>query len=432
MSEVKSCEEQMSVYREAVKSGLYAKRSGLLGKYDNVRCYWEDEITRHYIYPHLKKLITLCQERTRRLRVMDLACGSADGLELLTGIRDRDADLEDVHVNLLTPEVLGFYKGVDLSEELLEQGHAIYGTNPKICFQKADFTEGLPLDRGEEPYDLYFSSYGATSHHNDLDTLVRLLADIAKQTRHYCVVVCDWLGRYSYEWQSLWSNDPKENVNMDYVVSYIYEKEEREQKRDQLQHLTLRLVSPSDIHGLVQKVSSRAKVPIKPLCLYDRSIFTGRHMDTADYNAHAQPIRKAVNALHEINCRTNLERLLIDYVPKPGFPTINRQLEQLQVCWNALVNYVEVLITLYDEQQRCFSQAPPEIPASYPVILKEMMTRMKLVVEGVGWMGLGLPRENIIEPQLGYALRCLVMNLQPGQGCGHGMGAIFEIDKNST
>ena len=51
------------------------------------------------------------------------------------------------------------------------------------------------------------------------------------------------------------------------------------------------------------------------------------------------------------------------------------------------------------------------------------------VVEGTGWYGLGLPRENIIEPQLGYALRHIINNLQEGQGCGHGLVGILEIDK---
>jgi hypothetical protein len=58
-----------------------------------------------------------------------------------------------------------------------------------------------------------------------------------------------------------------------------------------------------------------------------------------------------------------------------------------------------------------------------------MIKRMRKVVEGVGWLGIGLPRENIIEPQLGYALRHLAMNLQQGQGCAHGLGGIFEVDK---
>jgi hypothetical protein len=61
-----------------------------------------------------------------------------------------------------------------------------------------------------------------------------------------------------------------------------------------------------------------------------------------------------------------------------------------------------------------------------------MMERMKLVVEGVGWLGIGLPRENIIEPQLGYALRYLVTNLQQGQGCAHGLVGIFEVDRGAS
>ena len=83
----------------------------------------------------------------------------------------------------------------------------------------------------------------------------------------------------------------------------------------------------------------------------------------------------------------------------------------------------------YDVHARTFSSEPPSIPASYPQPLREMMERMRLVVEGVGWLELGLPRENIIEPQLGYALRYLEMKLQQGLGCAHGLVGVFEVDK---
>ena len=420
----------MCAYSEAVKSGLYAKKTGLLGKYDNVRRYWEDEITRHFIYPHLKKLLGRCRSKMHRLRIMDLGCGSADGLELLTGIRERDSNLEEAEVNLLSREVLGFYKGIDLSDDLLAQAVAVYGGNPKIAFTKADFANGLPLGKDEELYDLYFSSYGTTSHHNNLDTLVRLLSDIAKKSKEYCIIVCDWIGRYSYEWQSLWTNDTSKNGNMDYVVSYIYDKAEREQRRSELEHLNLRLMSRQEAEKVIERASKRAGVHIKPLTYFDRSIFTGRHMDTAEYNIYAQPVRNAVNSLHEVNLRTDFGSLIIDYIPRPGFDFVNRYLDHLQVCWNTLVRYVWQLITIYDEQQRCFSHKLPEIPASYPAPLRDMMERMKLVVEGVGWLGLGLPRENIIEPQLGYALRYLMMSLQKGQGCAHGLVGIYEVDKS--
>ena len=211
-------EDQMPAYSEAVNSGLYAKQSGLVGKYDNVRRYWEDEITRIFLRPCLQKLIDRCRASMKRLRVMDLGCGSADGYELLAGVRQRDANLQQLEVDLLSDQVLGTYKGVDLNEDLLSQARSIHGGNPKLVFAQADFTRGLPMDAGERPYDLYFSSFGTFSHLNDDATAVRLLADIADRVDNYAVVVCDWLGRYSYEWQGLWTNDPAELRNMEYVV----------------------------------------------------------------------------------------------------------------------------------------------------------------------------------------------------------------------
>ncbi len=421
--------DQMQAYTEAATSGLYAKQSGLVGKYDNVRRLWEDEITRLFLHPHLKRLIERKQSRMQRVRIMDLGCGSADGYELLAGVRHRDADLREFEVALLTPNMLGCYKGVDLNEELIAQAQRLYGQNSKLVFEQADFTRLLPLGKDEKLYDLYFASYGTCSHHNEDETFVQLLADIASRVEEHCLIVCDWLGRYSYEWQSLWTNDLSENRNMDYVVSYIYEKEEREQRRDELQHFLLRLISRQEADGMVDEASKRAGVEITPLEYFDRAVFTGRHMDTGDYNPHAQPIRQAVNSLHEANVRTDPNSLLIDYMPKAGFEFLNDYFEHLQMCWNALVLYVDELMQNYDVQQKKFSSAPPPVPASYPPALRKMMERMRLVVEGVGWLGLGLPRENIIEPQLGYALRYLEMKLQQGLGCAHGLVGIFEVDK---
>jgi len=425
-----TADEQMEAYSEAVQSGLYAKKTGLVGKYDNVRRYWEDEITRQFIRPHLHRLIERSKSQMRRIRILDLGCGSADGYELLAGIRQRDPDLQVDEVDLLTPDVLGLYKGLDLNEDLLEQARGIYGDNPKMVFEQADFTQGL-LNNREKPYDLYFTSYGTFSHHNDDATAIRLLAEIARRVGDYCIIVCDWLGRYSYEWQSLWTNDLAENQNMDYIVSYIYEKEERESRRDELQHLNLRLMSRQEVDHIIAEASERAGVEIKPLVFFDRSTFTGRHMDTQEYNPHAQPIRQAVNSLHEANLRTELSSLIVDYVPKPGFDFINDYFEHLQMCWNTLVQYVEELLPAYDERERRFATDIAPIPASYPPALREMMERMKQVVEGVGWLRVGLARANIIEPQLGYALRYLVSNIQRGQGCAHGLGAILEVDKTS-
>ena len=48
---------EMEAYSQAVKSGMYAKRASLRRKYDNVRCYWEDEITREFLRKPLHKLV---------------------------------------------------------------------------------------------------------------------------------------------------------------------------------------------------------------------------------------------------------------------------------------------------------------------------------------------------------------------------------------
>ncbi|MBS3734991.1 MAG: class I SAM-dependent methyltransferase [Phycisphaerae bacterium] len=424
--------DQMHAYTEAVASGLYAKKSGLVGKYDNVRLFWEDEITRIYLRPHLQKLIDRSRTLMRRLRILDLGCGSADGYELLAGVRQRDADLQQTEVDLLSDEIVGVYKGSDLNEDLLDQAREIYGNRPKMIFEQGDFTQGLPIAADERPYDLYFTSFGTFSHHNDDETAVRLLSEIAERVEDYCIIVCDWLGRYSYEWQDLWTNDPSELRNMDYVVSYIYEPEEREQKRDQLQHLTLRLMSRGEAERIVAAAGERAGVTINPLAWFDRSVLTGRHMDTGDYNRNAQPLRRAVNSLHEINERTELDSLLFNYVPKGGFGFLNDYFEHLQMCWNALVQHTQRLLQTYDTQKRCFEPKPPSPPAGCPAVVRDMMERMNLVVGAIGWLQYGLPRENIIEPQLGYALRYLVNNLQQGRGCGHGLIGIFEVDKQTS
>jgi len=421
--------DQMAAYTEAVSSGLYAKRSGLVGKYDNVRRYWEDESTRLHLRPFLVNLIERARKRMHRVRVVDLGCGSADGYELLTGVRQREPDLEQTEVGLLTANVLGLYMGVDLNPDLIDQARAIYGDSPKLQFALADFNDGLPLKDTQKPFDLYFTSYGTCSHHNDDETMITMLADIARHVDDYGIVVCDWLGRYSYEWQSLWTNDYEELRNMDYVVSYIYEKEERSARRDELQHLCLRLMSRPEAEHIIREASQRAGVDIKPLKFFDRSVFTGRHMDTGDYNSHAQPTREAVNSLHEANVRTDLQTVLIDYVPRPGFEFLNDYYEHLQMCWNTLVLYTDELLHSYEQSQRRFVDDVSPIPGSYPPVLKEAMEKMRAVVEGVGWLDVGLPRENIIEPQLGYALRWLIMNLQQGVGGGHGLVGILEIDK---
>ena len=61
--------------------------------------------------------------------------------------------------------------------------------------------------------------------------------------------------------------------------------------------------------------------------------------------------------------------------------------------------------------------------------LQFVLMNIDRVIADTGWMWYGEPRANIIEPQLGYALRSLEINMQKGIGCGHSMVAILKVTK---
>ncbi|MDI6885950.1 MAG: class I SAM-dependent methyltransferase [archaeon] len=180
-------------YDEAMSSGYYKRRRGLIGKYDNVRTFWEDEIIRISVRPYIKKLE---EEGEGRIKVLDMGCGYGDGYEILAKLSDN---LE--------------YKGFDINENFIKEAKRLYKDKKNISFEVADFSAGHPL---KDDYDLYFTSYGTLSHNDDEQNIL-LLGDIADCSDN-CVVLCDWLGAYSYEWQSLWGEEW-----MDYRISYLPE-----------------------------------------------------------------------------------------------------------------------------------------------------------------------------------------------------------------
>jgi len=178
----------------------------------------------------------------------------------------------------------------------------------------------------------------------------------------------------------------------------------------------------------MEKASLESGIEIKPLTFFDRSLFIGRHMETGDYNRNCPKLRTAVNSLFENYTRTDLESLLVDYVPRPGFDRLNRFFEQFFMACNALVQYTISALSHYDAESGEIGALPDVLP-SYPEPLKEAMNTMRKVIEGVGWVPWGDIRANVIEPPLGYSLRKLEMDLQPGAGMGHGLVGIFEVRK---
>lgn len=411
-------ENVQSIYSKFVSSGYYQKNlGGLRGKYDNIRKYWEDEITRFAVRPYLLDTIHTCLMRLERLRVVDLGCGSGQGYELLTTIKKEEVGIDAHDHDLLGPDMFGFYLGLDISSDMVKQADTMYATEEKIRFKQADLNEGLGPAKELPPFDLYYSSYGSLSHLKD-ENLENLIVEIAEHARDGSLLVGDWLGKYSYEWPCYWGLKPEDSYR-DYTMSWIRDNALHEK----VESFPVRYWSREELEDLFERASRKAGVKIEVLKFIDRSVFVGRHMDTREYNPHAQPIRSAANMLHEDNVRTNLEQLIINYVPVDGFDEQNRYFEKLQVAWNNIVHYL---------MERLSPRADKNLLQRYSSVDKTVFKIIKTldrIVENVWWIEFGDPRANIIEPQLGYALRSLELAFQQGRGFSHGLIGVLRIRK---
>jgi SAM-dependent methyltransferase len=400
---------EINAYDEALGSGFYRKPGNLLGKYDNVRRYWEDEELGLYLRPYLEKLL---ERKKGGLRILDLGCGSGDGYEFLTGIRDSRSPLSAHGAGLIKPEQIALYRGVDVNDGILRQARGIYGSRKNVDFVLSDINDYDPSR--DEPYDIYLANYGTLSHNNDEQT-VALLSRIAGHARSGAIVVTDWLGRFAYEWQSLWTRDYQHNQWIDYAISY-FRTDGREEAPDPTS-FKLRLMSRQEASQIYRQARRRAGGSLALRRLADRSSLVGRHTDTARYNRHCQPWRRRINELFEPNVTTDLKGLIIDYVPREGFDEVNDYYQRLAEWWNHLIAFTEALL------EKC---PPPAAKAGVPAPVRRAMSTMKKVVRLAAGMRTGSPRASLVEPQLGYCLREIEAGLQRGLGCGHGLVGIFE------
>jgi len=417
---------EKKAYTQAHSTGKYEKASGLIGKYDNVRRFWEDQNTAVFLRPALNSLVEQKKINLKRIRILDLGCGSADGYDLLMNVTTKDPGIFEYITAAITQDMLQEYVGIDINPDLLQQAEEHIGHLPKVRFFQGDLSNGLTPEIIKcSPFDIYFTSYGTFSHFHD-HQCVKIIADICKHASNRAIFMGDWLGRYTCEWQDLWHHPADEEYFMDYRISYIYPEEERDQM--EISSFPLRLITKDEIMKIIDQASKESGVTIEPIQFFDRSIYIGRHMDTGDYNANCPKLRLPVNSLFEGYVRTDLETLLVDYVPRPGFDHLNNFFEMFFMCCNTLINYTISLLSNYEAGEEEQNDDPKIMPY-YPDPLKEAMETMRRVIEGVGWVSWGDVRANVIEPHLGYSLRKLETDLQPGTGMGHGLVGIFEIRK---
>ncbi|MFO7952221.1 MAG: class I SAM-dependent methyltransferase [Bacillota bacterium] len=409
-------------YQEAIRHGRYSEQvRGLRCKYDHVRIQFEDFITTYYLRPYLEESVkNKLGTSEEGLRFYDLGCGTGDGYDLLTRMT-KEARLSQFDTRLIDKDMMDQYKGIDLSVELLKEADNLFGDYEHVDFCKGDFSNGLPLDEGEDPYDLYFTSYGTLSHCTN-EELEKLFTDMGKHGKNGSLILADFLGRYSYEWQNLWTHDPEEISYIDYLINYLYSEEERDNV--ELSSFPLRLMTPAEVFKILESAAQKAGVELKVLRFFDRSLFVGRHIETGTYNGNAQPLRLMVSSLFERGLRTYFPDLKVDYRPREGFDWQNEALQTLTESWNALVDYTMTLMEHYDSDEELL----PYPPQTNVKPLEKAYRVMRQSLEGSKGL-YGDIRADLIEAQLGYAIRSLEMNLQRGHGLGHGLIGIIQIVK---
>ena len=410
----------LKTYSDTVARGYYGKHvGGLFGKHDNVRTYWEDQLTRLILRPHVSRIASRCRIANRGIRVLDLGCGAGQGYELLTRINQKDLNLDDELRFVLPSQEIDYFLGVDISDAMVEQGRQNYASVPNVAFERADLSEGLGALKSETPFDIYFSSYGPLSH-LDTGSMTRCLSDIMNHARPGALIVLDLMGRYSPEWPLYWSAANGTDQMLPYSMSYMYEEEER--NNGEVEQFPIRFWSGDEVIELCRELSGHNGVSVRPIDLLDRSIFVGRHVDTREYGCTLPPLRSMVNHLYELNVRTKLEQLRVEYRSLNGHMELNRVFSELATCWTKIVDF-----TLERLQGNRIDLVTIDGWRDFPPQLQTALMTMDRVIDSVSWIDLGDVRANVLEPQLAYVLRRLEFTLQRGRGCGHSLMAVLQV-----
>jgi hypothetical protein len=311
---------------------------------------------------------------------------------------------------------------------MVERGNRLYSDNPAVHFRQGDLNEGLAAVAHEQPFDLYFCAYGSFSHLKDAP-LASLLNNVAEHAANGSFIVMDLLGRNSLEWPCYWQTQRTDDAYCDYTMSYLYRDVHNQIAPGvAIEHFPMRYWSGDEIADLIDEVNQMQQASGATLTIrekVDRSIFVGRHIDTGEYNPNLKPIRRTVNCLHEDYMRTDLDQLYWEPQHLVAHPDerVNHFYEELMTCWNRLVDFTK---------ERLAGQVSLASISDWdqlPAPLQFGLMTVDRVINSVGWMWYGDPRANIIEPQLGYALRGLEHRLQRGLGCGHGLVVILEVQK---
>ena len=242
---------------------------------DFVKRHIEEPVS-HRVYDHAVR--ALGKPAGDTLTVVDLGCGTGDGIDLITephpGYRPVADDYE-LH-----------YHGIDLDPNMIS---AARDTHPEATsyaeFTVGDMRDSLP----DHPIDMVMSCGVPYSHltPDEIEDVVEAVFDHIRRHRTRTTVVIDILGRYSIEWPTKWDEQ-----RWPYTMSFF--EGGRPPIRDDMTHMC-----PDSLRPLISRAAATAGVHVEDITMTDRSVAVGRHTSTREFNPTIAPYRDLVNALHD-------------------------------------------------------------------------------------------------------------------------------------